>query len=60
MCWRGEWNMLILTVVLLLVSGCTAPYWTARGEDAKDVMTLSIPKGIGVGAQVAPLTSGLG
>ncbi|WP_168442510.1 hypothetical protein [Pontiella desulfatans] len=52
--------MLILTVVLLLVSGCTAPYWTARGEDAKDVMTLSIPKGIGVGAQVAPLTSGLG
>ena len=41
--------------------GCAGPgYWSDRGNDALDILTLTVGAGAGAGARVGPLHAGLG
>ena len=41
---------ILITLLIIVVSGCSSPYMIDRGNDAKDIFTVSL--GVGAGAKI--------
>jgi hypothetical protein len=55
-------NAIMLLMLSVLASGCasTGAYFSDRGRDAADILTLTIEQGVGVTAHAGPISTGLG